>query len=216
MAETLFRQWFVEEAQDGWQTTTVGEVVSIKGGTTPSTKEPRYWDGNIYWSTPRDLSNHTAVFLFETERTITEEGLGQIGSGLMPIGTVLLSSRAPIGYLAIIEIPVAINQGYIGIVCDRGVSNYFMYLWCKSNMEEIKNAGNGSTFEEISKSSFKALEMRIANAERLSSFDGSVAPIFKKIQTNQIQILTLEKLRDTLLPKLKSGEVRVRYASEAA
>lgn len=215
MAATLFRQWFVEpasaggEAQEDWEVAVLDDVISVKGGTTPSTKEPEYWGGTIHWTTPRDLSNHNSIFLFDTERKITEKGLSQIGSGLIPVGTVLLSSRAPIGYLAIADIPVAINQGYIAIVCDKLVSNYFMYLWCKANMEAIKNAGNGSTFEEISKSNFKALEVVIPPKGKLKEFDDVVSPIFEKIRTNKKQIRTLEKLRDTLLPKLMSGEVRV-------
>jgi len=129
MADSLFRQWFVEEAQVDWEVCTLDDVISVKGGTTPSTKAPEFWDGNVRWSTPRDLSSHDSVFIFDTERKITEKGLAQIGSGLLPVGTVLLSSRAPIGYLAISDIPVAINQGYIAIVCDKLASNYFMYLW---------------------------------------------------------------------------------------
>lgn len=209
MAETLFRQWFVEEAQEDWEEAILDDVISVKGGTTPSTKWPEYWDGTIHWTTPRDLSSHNSVFLFDTERKITEKGLSQIGSGLIPVGTVLLSSRAPIGYLAITDIPVAINQGYIAIVCDKLIPNYFMYLWCKANMDAIKNAGNGSTFEEISKSSFKALGLVLPPKNKLMEFDKAVLPSFKKIRTNKRQIHTLEKLRDTLLPKLMSGEVRV-------
>jgi len=209
MAETLFRQWFIEEAQDDWEEKILNDVISVKGGTTPSTKEPKYWGGDIYWTAPRDLSNHKAIFLFDTERKITAKGLAKIGSGLMPIGTVLLSSRAPIGYMAITDIPTAINQGYIAIVCDKSVSNFFMYLWCKINMEDIKNAGNGSTFQEISKSNFKALSLTIPPKQKLEKFDEVISSPFKKIRSNKIQIQTLEKLRNTLLPKLMSGEVRV-------
>jgi type I restriction enzyme, S subunit len=209
MAASLFRQWFVEEAQGDWEARTLDDVISVKGGTTPSTKEPEYWDGIIRWSTPRDLSSHDSVYLFDTERKITDKGLAQIGSGLLPVGTVLLSSRAPIGYLAIADIPVAINQGYIAIVCDKLVSNFFMYLWCLANMDAIKSAGNGSTFEEISKSNFKALPLNIPTNGKLMEFDKVIAPTFEKIKTNQKQIRTLEKLRNTLLPKLMSGEVRV-------
>ncbi len=209
MAETLFRQWFAEEAQEGSDECTLDDLISVKGGTTPSTKEPKFWDGNIHWTSPRDLSNQQSVFMFDTERKITEKGLTKIGSGLLPIGTVLMSSRAPIGYLAITDIPVAINQGYIAIVCDKGVSNFFMYLWCKVNMAQIKNAGNGSTFEEISKSNFKELATLKPSNEAISKFDNAVEPVFAKIKTNQKQIQTLEKLRDNLLPKLMSGEVRV-------
>ena len=216
MAATLFRQWFVEEAGEDWEEVTLDDVISVKGGTTPSTKEPAYWDGDIPWTSPRDLSNHDSVFMFDTVRKITEHGLAQIGSGLLPVGTVLLSSRAPIGYLAIADIPVAINQGYIAIVCDKILSNHFMFLWCKANMEEIKNAGNGSTFEEISKSTFKALRFVMPLKERLWNFDETVSPTFEKIKTNQKQIRTLETLRDTLLPKLMSGAVRVALDRAAA
>ncbi|MDP8567829.1 restriction endonuclease subunit S [Methylophilus aquaticus] len=212
MAETLFRQWFVEEAQEDWEEGTLDDLISVKGGTTPSTKEPSFWNGNINWTSPRDLSNQQSVFMFDTERKITEKGLAKIGSGLLPVGTLLMSSRAPIGYLAISDIPVAINQGYIAIVCDKLVSNYFMYLWCKVNMEQIKNAGNGSTFEEISKSNFRELSTLKPSKEAITKFDETVAQIFAKIKTNQQQIQTLEKLRDNLLPKLMSGEVRVNLS----
>ena len=88
MAETLFRQWFMVEAQEDWKKRTLDDVITVKGGTTPSTKEPEYWDGDIYWTSPRDLSTHSSVFLFDTERKITAKGLEKIGSGLMPVGTV--------------------------------------------------------------------------------------------------------------------------------
>jgi len=209
LAETLFRQWFVEDAKEEWKIGILDDVISVKGGTTPSTKEPEYWNGDIHWTTPRDLSNHTSVFLFNTERKITPKGLSQIGSGLLPVGTVLLSSRAPIGYLAITEIPLAINQGYIAIICDKKVSNYFIYLWCKINMEEIESSGNGSVFQEISKSVFKQLTIVVPPKKILNEFDNIVSPLFSKIKSNQTQIQTLTTLRDTLLPKLMSGEVLV-------
>ena len=209
MAEALFRQWFIEEADEGWEETTLEKVITIKGGTTPSTKEPDFWGGDICWTSPRDLSSQVSIFMFDTERKITLKGLAQIGSGLLPIGTVILSSRAPIGYLAIIEVPMAINQGYIGIICNKIVSNYFMFLWCRANMEQIENAGNGSVFQEISKSSFRSLIIQVPPVEVLSRFDKTLLPIFNKVKINQQQIWLLEKLRNTLLPKLMSGEVRV-------
>lgn len=209
LAETLFRQWFVEEADESWEVGKIDDIVSMKGGTTPSTTENKYWNGEIYWTSPRDLSNTTSIFLFNTSRKITEEGLKQISSGLLPTGTLLLSSRAPIGYLALTEIQVAINQGYIGIICDKIVSNYFMFLWCKANMDTIENAGNGSVFQEISKSAFRSLEIQIPPKDKLNQFDLKIEPIFLKIKSNALQILTLKQLRDTLLPKLMSGEVKI-------
>ena len=210
LAETLFRKWFIEEAEESWEVGTIDDVVSMKGGATPSTTEQKYWDGNIHWTSPRDLSNTASIFLFDTSRKITEEGLKQINSGLLPVGTLLLSSRAPIGYLALTEIPVAINQGYIAIICNKLVSNYFMFLWCRANMEMIENAGNGSVFQEISKSAFRTLDFLIPPKEKLKHFDKEIESLFQKIKSNTQQIRTLTQLRDTLLPKLMSGEIRVK------
>jgi len=210
MAEALWRKMFVEEADPGWKKGKLGDYITVKGGTTPSTKNPEFWNGNICWTSPRDLSGSNKVFLHETERRITEKGLTQIGSGLLPVGTVLLSSRAPIGYLTISNIPVAINQGYIAVICDRLFSNSYMFLWIKSNMDLIIGSANGSTFLEISKSVFKSLEVNVPNESDLEKFDLTTKPVFDKILANEIQIRTLSRLRDTLLPKLMSGEVRVR------
>jgi type I restriction enzyme S subunit len=209
LAETLFRQWFVEEADEGWKEEKLGDIITVKGGTTPSTKISEYWDGDIHWTTPKDLSDCEDVFMLNTERKITLEGLAQIGSGLLPVGSVLLSSRAPIGYLAITNIPLSINQGYIGIICNKTVSNWFIYLWCKENMELIKNSGNGSVFQEISKSTFKTLPVQIPAENILEKFDTVANPYFTKIKYNQRQIVTLETLRDALLPNLMGGKVEV-------
>lgn len=207
LAETLFRQWFVEEAEEEWETIKLNDCFSVRGGTTPSTKIPEYWDGNINWTSPRDLSGNDFVYLFDTEKKITEKGLREIGSGLLPKGTVLLSSRAPIGYLVITEIQVAINQGYIAIICDKIVSNYFIYLWLKKNMETIINSANGSVFLEISKSTFKDLDIVIPPKKKLQMFDSIIEPLFLKIKSNSTQIKTLETLRDALLPRLINGEI---------
>jgi len=155
MAETLFRQWFVEEAKEDWEVGELGDILSVKGGTTPSTKNPDFWNGDIHGTTPRDLSNDSNMYLLDTLKKISKKGLENISSGLLPKGTLLLSSRAPVGYLAFSEVPIAINQGYIAIIDNKGFSKHWIYLWLKENMDYIKSHANGSTFQEISKTSFK-------------------------------------------------------------
>ena len=125
-----------------------------------------------------------------------------------------MSSRAPIGYLALTDIEVAVNQGYIAILKHDLYSNEFMYLWCKANMELIKNSGNGSVFQEISKASFRALPFVCPPMKLVQVFHIYCTDWFNKIKLNAKQIHTLENLRDTLLPKLMSGEVRVQYQTE--
>ncbi len=209
MAETLFRQWFVEEAEEGWEEGKLGNILTVKGGATPSTKNPGYWNGNINWTSPRDITTLNSIFLFDTERKITKEGLSKISSGLLPKGTLLMSSRAPVGVLAFSEIPIAINQGYIAILDNKGYSKEFIYLWLKTNMNYVRSYANGSTFLEISKTSFKSLDVQIPPKKIIDKFQKLIGPIFNKIKQNQIQIRTLTALRDTLLPKLMNGEVRV-------
>lgn len=195
---------------DGWRVGRLGNVTDIRGGTTPSTKNPDFWGGNIAWTSPKDLSNSKEIFLLQTEKKITEKGLKQISSGLLPKGTLLLSSRAPIGYLSISNLEIAINQGYIAFLPIQYFSNYFMFLWLKLNMQEVINAANGSTFLEISKSSFRNIYCVIPSESVLERFDGIIKPFFERILANLTQIQTLSALRDTLLPKLMKGEIRVK------
>lgn len=209
MAETLFRQWFIEEAKEDWEEGKLGDIISVKGGTTPSTKEPHFWNGDIAWTSPRDVTTLNGLYLFETEKKITQKGLEQISSGLLPAGTLLMSSRAPVGVLAFSEIPIAINQGYIAILDDKGYEKEFIYLWLKANMDTIHSYSNGSTFMEISKSAFKSIDILIPTKEEVNDFVDRVKPIFEKIKANVLQIQTLIQQRDSLLPKLMSGEVKI-------
>jgi type I restriction enzyme S subunit len=214
MAETLFRQWFVEPCKnglpEGWREGKLGDVVTVVSGSTPKTEKPEYWDGEYHWTSPRDITNLNGLFLFDTERKITKLGLEQIGSGLLPRGTLLMSSRAPVGALAFAEIPLAINQGYAGIICDKGFSREFVYLWLKTNMDYVRSYANGSTFQEISKSTFRELEFTIPENKSYQKFQDLVISKFTKMKMNSIQIRTLTALRELLLPKLISGEVRVK------
>lgn len=199
-----------EGKPEGWVTSTIGKEVEVVGGSTPSTKEPAFWGGDIAWATPKDLSSLSTPVLLCTERQITESGLSQIGSGLLPVGTVLLSSRAPIGYMAIAQVPVSVNQGFIAMICKKRLSNVFVWLWSQSNMEKVHQNANGSTFQEISKSNFRPIEVIVPAPELLRVFDETARPLFDRIVTNEKENRTLATTRDFLLPKLMSGEVRLK------
>ncbi|MDC1234842.1 restriction endonuclease subunit S [Flavobacteriaceae bacterium] len=214
MAQTFFKEWFGkhqigDELPEGWKVGKLDEVISICGGSTPSTKNPDFWGGKINWSSPKDLSNSKGIFLLKTEKKITKEALKKISSGLLPKGTLLLSSRAPVGYLSITQIELAINQGYIALLPQQYLSNNYMYLWLDKYMQVVKNAANGSTFLEISKTAFRNIECIIPSQDILEKFDKIIEPIFSKVLYNTKQIQSLTKTRDTLLPKLMSGQVRV-------
>lgn len=199
---------------EGWEISTIGKEVEAVGGSTPSTKEPSFWDGDIHWATPKDLSSLVAPVLLDTGRKITKAGLAQISSGLLPAGIVLLSSRAPIGYLAITEVPLAINQGFIAMHCQKRLTNVFVWLWTAANMEAILQNANGSTFQEISKRNFRPLAVIVPSSKLLKYFDDVVRPIYDRIAANDHESRTLAQTRDLLLPKLMSGEIRVKEAEK--
>ena len=214
-AAALFPQAFeaseLGEIPAGWGVACIGDSVRVVGGTTPRTDEPSFWDGgDICWATPKDLSRLTDQVLLDTERHITPEGLSQISSGLLPSGTVLLSSRAPIGYLALAEVPVSINQGFVAMVCDGNLPNQYVLRWCETNMDAIKARANGTTFLEVSKASFRPIPCLIPSAEVLRAFIQQVQPLHARLVCNLRESGTLAEMRDTLLPKLLSGEVRVK------
>ena len=204
------------EIPEGWEIKPVGDLADVVGGTTPSTKEPRYWEGGTHaWATPKDLSGVSVPVLLDTERRITDAGLSQVGSGLLPKGTILLSSRAPIGYLAVAELPVAINQGFIAMVAKAGASNLFLLQWASVAHEDIVSRANGSTFLEISKTNFRPIPVVTPSARVMQSFEKLARPLYERIVECERQSRALAELRDSLLPKLISGELRVSTAQEA-
>jgi type I restriction enzyme S subunit len=194
----------------GWAIKPVSEVVDCVGGGTPSTAEPKYWEGGTHhWTTPKDFSSLQAPVLLDTDRKVTDAGIAKISSGLLPAGTLLLSSRAPVGYLAIAAMPVAINQGFIALKCNERASNFFMLNWYQTNMAEIESRATGTTFAEISKQNFRPIRVVLPPRELMAAFTAKVAPLYAQITANLQQSRTLATLRDTLLPQLLSGELSV-------
>jgi type I restriction enzyme S subunit len=194
----------------GWAIQPVGEVVACVGGGTPSTAEPKYWEGGTHhWTTPKDFSSLQAPILLDTDRRLTDAGIAKISSGLLPAGTLLLSSRAPVGYLAIAAMPVAINQGFIAMKCNDLASNFFMLNWCQTNMAEIESRATGTTFAEISKQNFRPILVVLPPKELMAAFTAKVAPLYAQIVANLHQSRTLSALRDAILPRLLSGEINI-------
>ncbi len=200
---------------EGWTVDQIGNVVAVVGGGTPSTENLEYWTGGQHaWATPKDLSALKSPVLLSTERQITDAGIRVISSGLLPSGTVLMSSRAPIGYIAITETPVAINQGFIAIICNKQLPNLYVWQWLQINLDMIKSHANGSTFQEISKGSFRPLACLVPEVKVLEKFQEIVLPIWHRLVANEKERLGLEKTRDYLLPKLISGDVRIPDAEK--
>jgi len=194
----------------GWRVEEIGKLVQCVGGATPSTKDDAFWSHGVHhWATPKDLSKLQSPVLTTTERRITDAGIARISSGLLPAGTLLMSSRAPIGYLAIATMPIAINQGFIAMLPGGVLSPTWLLFWAKANMDVIKQKANGSTFMEISKTAFRPIKVAKPPPDILARFDEVAGPILECIMHNERHITTLAQLRGTLLPKLLSGAIRI-------
>jgi len=148
--------------RDGWRTTTIGEIAEVVGGGTPSTKVAGYWDGNIAWITPSEVTRHEGTRVATTERRITEAGLSRSGARLLPPGSILLTSRATIGAVAINAVPMATNQGFAALVPEASVvlSEFLMY-WCQANKQEFITRAGGNTFLEVSRRSVAAVPISL-------------------------------------------------------
>ncbi|MBY5775651.1 restriction endonuclease subunit S [Rhizobium leguminosarum] len=198
----------VGEVPKGWQVKPIGEMADCVGGSTPSTANPEFWDsGENPFCTPKDMSSLNSAVLLDTERHITLAGVQRISSGVLPIGTVLLSSRAPIGYIAINHAPVSVNQGIIAMKPTVLPTEYLRF-WLEFNMNTIKSNAGGTTFAEISKSKFRPICAVRPPENLLAAFSDFSTPIFGRIASNEMERAKLTALRDTLLPKLISGELQ--------
>src|SRR5690625_6149399 len=210
MAETLFRQWFVEEANEGWEATSLYDAVELVGGGTPKTSIEEYWNGKIKWLSGGDISSNHKSIITRSEKTITEAGLNNSSTKLLPKYCTVISARGTVGKYCILSEPMAFSQSNYGIKPKYQDCYFFTYLLINHSVEELNSAAYGSVFDTITTNTFKRLDVALPSEIEIQNFEAKVEDYFFKILNNQTQIHTLSALRDTLLPKLMSGEVRVQ------
>jgi len=209
MAETLFRQWFVEEAQEDWEERGLLDVVQLVGGGTPKTSIPDYWDGDIPWLAGGDIAASHKSFINDSEKKITEEGLSNSSAKLLPQYATVISARGTVGKYCLLAKPMSFSQSNYGILPNISECFFFTYLLINQVVEELQLSAYGSVFDTITTNTFKDIKISLPDDLVIEEFEKAVVPFFQKILTNKGQIAILEKLRDTLLPKLMSGEARV-------
>ena len=209
-AQSYFQELFVDNADPEWDIGTISDLGTVVGGSTPSKAKPEYYtESGIAWITPKDLSINKSKFVSHGENDITELGLKNRSAAIMPEGTVLFSSRAPIGYIAIAAGEVTTNQGFKSVVPKPEIGTPFVYFFLKNTLPVIEGMASGSTFKEVSGSTMKNVPAVIPDAETLAKFSDFCAPIFAQQRILEEQNQSLATLRDNLLPKLMSGEIDV-------
>lgn len=223
-AQALFRSWFVDfepfrdgpfvdselgKIPQGWKVGTLSEIGDVIGGGTPSKIVPEYYtDNGIAWITPKDLSTNNCKFTSKGETDISELGYKNSSAKLMPRGSVLFSSRAPIGYISIAKNEICTNQGFKSIV-PKKAGTCFIYYFLRNNTSKIESMASGSTFKEASGGLMKSLEVIIPSNKILTAFEETIQPLFNMQEHNEDENARLSALRDTLLPKLMAGEIKI-------
>ena len=216
LAQAVFKSWFVDFEPFGgtmpksWREGTISDLGEVVGGGTPSKAKPEYFtECGIAWITPKDLSINKSKFIAHGADDISELGLHNSSARIMPRGTVLFSSRAPIGYIAIASSKICTNQGFKSVMPKENIGSAYVYYFLIDNLQTIENMASGSTFKEISGGTMKGIPAIIPDNDILRRFHNVCGSILEKQEQLEIENVHLAALRDALLPKLMSGELSV-------
>ena len=222
-AQRIYKEWFVDlrfpgyentKIVDGvpeeWRVASIADICDTVGGGTPSTKIQSYYEkGDILWVTPTDITRNFSLALLDTEKKITPEGLKNSSAKMLPAETILMTSRASVGFFGMCKYEVCTNQGFISCIPKRENLQMYLLFNLKSRVEEIRQKAGGSTYLEISKTVFRELKIILPKDEVLAEYQKNVHDIFDEIYCRTEMIKSLVDMRNRLLPKLMSGEVEV-------
>jgi type I restriction enzyme S subunit len=193
----------------GWRVAPTSSLIELIGGGTPKTSEETFWGGDIPWFSVVDAPNDSDVFVLNTEKKVTEAGIANSSTKMLRVGTTIISARGTVGKCAIVSTPMAMNQSCYGVVGTEGVHDYFVYYLLRQSVKQLQQRSHGSVFSTITRDTFNSLKFPAGDVSLTQLFGSTVTPWFHKILSNNQQKNTLERLRDTLLPKLISGELRL-------
>ena len=196
----------------GWQAKPLSKNIELLSGGTPKTSEPSYWDGEIPWYSVRDAPSDSDVWVVDTDRKVTPSGISNSATSILPARTTIISARGTVGKLALVGRPMAMNQSCYGVRGAAGYRELFTYFSLKEAVEELQQNAHGSVFDTITRDTFDTLSFASPPITIADAFEALVESLLETILANVNESRDLATLRDTLLPKLLSGEVSVAKA----
>jgi type I restriction enzyme, S subunit len=206
MARAVFREMTKNVEEQG----SILKFANLLSGGTPSTGEASYWNGDIEWVSAKDVSNADGIFLLDTEKKITQVGVDNSSTKILPAKTVIVTARGTVGAHCILGNPMAMNQTNYGLKAKEGVGDHFVYFTLSEMVEQLKQQSYGTIFDTITTKTFHNALCSCPSHTDIQNFEEQVSPFMDSILNNQKESRTLARLRDTLLPKLMKGEVRVK------
>jgi type I restriction enzyme S subunit len=222
-ARLLYREWFVrlrfpghehtrivDGVPEGWKSKKMIDACESVGGGTPSTSRPEYWEnGDITWVTPTDITRNNCLVLLDSEKKITESGLKNSSARLLPPETILMTSRATLGFFGIVDRVVCTNQGFISVIPREERLRMYLLHNLMSRKEEIIGKASGTTYKEINKSTFRDIGIVIPSKALLDRFREFAEDTVQQTRVLKKQTEKLKLARDLLLPRLMRGEIAV-------
>ena len=197
------------EVPKGWKIAPLSSIIELIGGGTPKTSVDDYWNGSIPWYSVVDAPDESDVFVINTEKSITKIGLENSSTNILPIGSTIISARGTVGKLALVGVPMTMNQSCYGIQGINGYTNYFIYFLLRIVVFDLKRKTHGTVFETITRDTFDTIDIIIPPEKIAQKFDDYVKVFSEKILNNLFESRNLEQIRDLLLPKLISGNIRI-------
>lgn len=221
-ARLLYKEWFVHlrfpgyehtkiknGVPEGWEKRKIAEICETVGGGTPSTNVSSYWDGDITWVVPSDVTKNDCLTLLDSERKITEEGLRESSAKMVPAQTILMTSRASVGFFALMDYEVCTNQGFINIIPHYDEMRMYLLFNLMSRVTEIRSNAKGTTYPEISKGRFRGMDVVVPSKSLVNEFGRIAGDIVQHVRCLKRSIQQLEAARDLILPRLMNGEIAV-------
>ena len=185
---------------------TLGEVAEVVSGGTPRTSNPAFWSGDVVWVTPTEIVANNGKTIFSSPRTITEAGLSSSSAKLLPVDTVLLTSRATIGAVALAGVPLATNQGFASLICREDVLPKFVMYWCQANKPALVARAGGNTFLEISRKNVTEIPIHVPPLAEQRRIVDLIESIDEQAASLESLIASAQNLRGGVLSDLLSGE----------
>jgi len=196
----------------GWQVGRFSDTIELLSGGTPKTSVAEYWGGDTPWFSVADAPNTGDVYVIDTEKKITQAGLQRSPAQLLPVGTTIISARGTVGKCALVGVPMAMNQSCYGVRGVAGQGNFYTYFSLRSVVSELQQGSHGSVFDTITRDTFNMVDVVIPPAIIAQQFETIVTPYLQRIRCNLLELRTLGAIRDALLPKLLSGDLRIAEA----
>lgn len=192
----------------GWSTESLSASADIISGGTPKTSVADYWNGGIPWFSVADAPSPSDVWVVDTERKISELGVEYSSTQILPVGTTIISARGTVGQIALVGLPMAMNQSCYGLRGKVGAKGFFTYFTTRDLVSILRQRAHGSVFDTITRDTLAAVTVVVPPSRLVEAFEDHVSPIMERMRTGLFESRSLAALRDTLLPRLISGELR--------